>query len=62
MLRPGLFEELPLGPVALPQGLRVPGLLTSILAKGRDLEKESFREVTPLFPGAWLCSEHSWPP
>lgn len=62
ILPPCLFEELPLGPMALPQGLRAPGLLMSILAKGRDLEKESFWEVTPLFPGAWLCSEHSWPP
>lgn len=62
MLWPCLFEELPLGPLALPRGLRVPGLLMSTLAKGRDLEKESFWEVTPLFPGAWLCSEHSWPP
>ena len=62
LLSLGLFEELPLGPLALPQGLWVPGLLMSVLARGRDLEKEPLWEVTPLFPGACLCSEHSWPP
>lgn len=33
----------------------------SISAKGRDLEKEPLWEVTALFPGACLCSQHSWP-
>lgn len=60
LLTPCLFEGLPLGLLALPEGLWVPGFLMSLLAGGGDVGKEALGDTTLIFRSLF-CAEHPGP-